>query len=156
MPVSSEPFYGGSFIQGVGSFHRTDLVRLNKNRRRLSPVQRRIVDLASLKNYRTPDSLYNALYQATQHPHLTAELVPEPLQAHKPLGVEVEAVDGSGCDAPRVHRLHELATFHVREQPDVGADAADVKAVERPVVAVGESVKGVPFSAEPYASTYAS
>jgi len=82
MPVSSEPFYGGSFIQGVGSFHRTDLVRLNKNRRRLSPVQRRIVDLASLKNYRTPDSLYNALYQATQHPHLTAELVPEPLQAN--------------------------------------------------------------------------
>jgi len=82
MPVSSEPFYGGSFIQGVGSFHRTDLVRLQKNRRRLSPVQRRIVDLASLKNYKTPDSLYNALYQATQHPHLTAELVPKPLQAN--------------------------------------------------------------------------
>ena len=82
MPVSSEPFYGGSLIQGVGSFHNTDLARLHKNRRRLSPVQRRIVDLASMKKYSTPDSLYNALYQATQHPHLTAELVPKPLQAN--------------------------------------------------------------------------
>ena len=82
MPVSSEPFYGGSLIQGVGSFHKTDLARLNRNRRRLSPVQRRIVDLASMKNYKTPDSLYNALHQATQHPHLTAELVPKPLQAN--------------------------------------------------------------------------
>ena len=82
MPVSSEPFYGGSLIQGVGSFHNTDLARLHKNRRRLSPVQRRIVDLASMKKYPTPDSLYNALYQATQHPHLTAELVPKPLQAN--------------------------------------------------------------------------
>jgi len=82
MPVSGEPLYGASLIQGVGSFHRTDLARLNRNRRRLSPVQRRIVDLASMKNYKTPDSLYNALYQATQHPHLTAELVPKPLQAN--------------------------------------------------------------------------
>ena len=88
MPVTGEPFVGGSFIQGVGSFHKTDLVRLQKNRRRLSPAQRRVVDLASLKNYRTPDSLYNALYQATQHPHLTAQLVPEPLQGNPSTFIE--------------------------------------------------------------------
>ena len=82
MPVSSEPFYGGSFIQGVGSFHKTDLVRLQRNRRRLSPVQRRIVDLASQKNYKTPNALYNALHKATQHPHLTSQLAPKPLQAN--------------------------------------------------------------------------